>query len=353
VSGTPARTVRVAGTDPGTSSLDVLVLQDGAVTDQQRFTPAELDADACVAVRWLRERGPFDLIAGPSGYGLPLVRAADCTRRDRDLMSLVRADEQSAPGRRGVAGFASLVRALCESALPVVFLPGVIHLPTVPGHRKLNRIDMGTPDKLCVAALALALRAAERRLAWGDYCACVVEMGSVFTACVALSGGQVVDGAGGTSGPVGWGSSGAWDGEVAYLLSPLSKRDLFSGGVTSAPEAAAGRRRFVESLVQHVAGLRAVTAFDEVVLSGRLLQTEPALTEEAEAGLAGLAPVVRLTSLPGAWVKHTAQGAALIADGLTGGRWEPLVDHLRLRQAGGTVFDHLCHPRAAEARPPE
>jgi hypothetical protein len=76
--------------------------------------------------------------------------------------------------------------------LPVVFLPGVIHLPTVPAHRKTNRIDLGTADKLCVAALALALQ--PRPL--NTYRACVVELGSAFTACIVLSNGQIVDGLG-------------------------------------------------------------------------------------------------------------------------------------------------------------
>ena len=54
--------------------------------------------------------------------------------------------------------------------------------------------------------------------------------------------------------------------------------------------------------------------------------------------------------LPGAWVKHAAQGATLIADGLCGGTFAPLVDWLKLREASGTVLDWLTHPRAAEVR---
>ncbi|HXG12714.1 MAG TPA: DUF1464 family protein [Gemmataceae bacterium] len=332
---------RVAGTDPGTSSLDILILEDGTVRDQCRFTPQELRADPALPVRWLEQRGPFDLIAGPSGYGLPLVRAADCTERDLALMSLVRPDDR---GRgQGVLGFSAVVRALCASALPVVFLPGVIHLPTVPVHRKINRIDLGTPDKLCVAALALASEAGAGDLA-------VVELGTAFTACLVLQGGQVVDGVGGTSGPVGWGSGGAWDGEAAYLLSPLVKSDLFAGGVRSVADAAAARACFRESLLKAVAGLQAVTPFDRLVLSGRLLEVEPALAAAVAADLGRFGSVAVLAPLPGAWVKHAAQGAALLADGLAGGRHAPLVERLRLRAAAGTVLDWLCHPRAAEMR---
>jgi predicted butyrate kinase (DUF1464 family) len=342
-----AHPLRVAGADPGTSSLDLLILEDGTAGDQCRFTPDQLQADPTAPVRWLNERGPFDLIAGPSGYGLPLVRAADCTERDLALMTLIRPDERGPddPRRQGVLGFSSLLRELRKSKLPIVFLPGVIHLPTVPAHRKINRIDLGTADKLCVAALALAQRPLRLGVELGAYHGCVVELGSAFTACLVLSGGRVVDGLGGTSGPPGWRGGGAWDGELAYLLSPLQKRDLFAGGVASVPDTAAGRQMFREALVKAVAGLQAVTKFDEVVLSGRLLESEPQLAEQVALDLSRLARVMMLESLPGAWVKHAAQGAAILADGIAGGKYAPLVEHLELKTSSGTVLDWLHHPR--------
>jgi predicted butyrate kinase (DUF1464 family) len=52
-----------------------------------------------------------------------------------------------------------------------------------------------------------------------------------------------------------------------------------------------------------------------------------------------------LENLPGAWVKHAAQGAAVLADGLAGGGHARLVEHLELCGAGGTVLDWICHPR--------
>jgi predicted butyrate kinase (DUF1464 family) len=39
--------------------------------------------------------------------------------------------------------------------------------------------------------------------------------------------------------------------------------------------------------------------------------------------------------------KEAAQGAALIAEGLAGGKYGRLVDAMQLRDAGGTVLDHL------------
>jgi predicted butyrate kinase (DUF1464 family) len=335
--------VRVAGTDPGTSSLDVLILEDGQVVDQVRFKAAELHADAEAPVRWLLQRGPYDLVAGPSGYGLPLKRAADCRDSDLALMALVRPDERGQG--QGVARFLTIVRSLCASGLPVIFLPGVIHLGTVPPQRKINRIDLGTADKLCVAALALAQHATPT-----DATFCLVEVGSAFSACIVVAGGKIVDGVGGTSGPVGWQSAGGWDGEMAYLLSPLAKRDLFAGGVASIANHDLALAQFRESLRRSVAGLRAITPFDNVVLSGRLLEEETALSDAIAADLAALGTVQRLASLPAAWGKHAAQGSAVLADGLAGGRFAVLVKQMALRDAAGTALDWLCHPRAAPCR---
>jgi predicted butyrate kinase (DUF1464 family) len=332
--------VRVAGTDPGTSSLDVLILEDGRVADQARFTPEQLQADPDTPTRWLRDHGPLDVIAGPSGYGLPLKRAAECGQADFPLMALVRPDERGQG--QGVAKFLAVVRSLAASGLPVIFLPGVIHLATVPAHRKINRIDLGTADKLCVAALALAQFPDPPAATF-----CLVELGSAFTACVVVAEGRVVDGTGGTSGPVGWRSAGGWDGEVAYLFSPLAKRDLFAGGVVSQDDRTEALALFRESLVRTVAGLRAVTPFHDVILSGRLLEEEPAVAALVGADLSAAAP---LKPLPGAWVKHAAQGAALLADGLAGGRFGAVVEQLALRAASGTALDWLRHPRAAACR---
>src|SRR5437764_14197872 len=109
--------IRVAGADPGTSSLDWLILDDGAVADQHRFAPDELRADPELPRRWLEERGPFRVVAAPSGYGLPLLAARDCGDADLALMTLVRPDEQGK--EQGVLQFSALLRSLAASALPL------------------------------------------------------------------------------------------------------------------------------------------------------------------------------------------------------------------------------------------
>jgi len=330
---------RVVGTDPGTSSLDLLLLVDGRVTDQVRLTPRELadGPDRLGAV--LRGWAPVDLVAGPSGYGLPLVPASRLSERDLDLMSLVRPDER---GRSvGVIGFRGWVRAFLATGLPVVFLPGLVHLPTVPPHRKVNTIDLGTPDKLAVAALALRHDASIQPGGVGGSTFAVVEVGTAFTAVLVVERGRLVDASAGSRGPLGLRSGGAWDGEVAYWRSPLSKRDLFRGGLDDlGPD---GPAAFRESLVRHLAGLKAVTAFERVYLSGAGVD-RPEIASLCGEALGRLGAWARLPSLPGARVKHAAQGAALLADGLAGGTHADLVASLQLTESAGSVLDWLRPP---------
>jgi predicted butyrate kinase (DUF1464 family) len=328
--------VRVVGTDPGTSSLDLLLLADGVVSDQVRLTPEALRLDPAVLVETLQRWAPLDLVAGPSGYGLPLVRGEELTERDLEQMSLVRPEQRGADV--GVIGFRSWVRALSGSGFPVVFLPGGIQLPTIPLHRKRNTIDLGTPDKVAVAALALWADGCDRAGGCEQARFAVVELGSAFAAVLVVAGGRLVDAAAGTRGPIGLRSGGCWDGEVAYWRGPLSKQDLFRGGLLDlGPE---GPDAFRESLIKHVAGLQAVTPFDRIYLSG-IAWERPEIARLATEALSRFGTLQPLPTLPGAWVKHAAQGAALLADGLAGGRHADLVAALALRDASGTVWDYL------------
>ena len=157
------------------------------------------------------------------------MAAADTGERELAEMVLVRPDEAHADA--GVRGLRSLLRALIGSGLPVVFGPGVIHLPSVPPHRKYNRIDMGTADKVCAAAYAIADQSSRLGISPRQSSMVLIELGGAFTAALAINEGQIVDGMGGSSGPLGARAVGALDGEVAYLLAPvLGKDTLYSGG---------------------------------------------------------------------------------------------------------------------------
>lgn len=345
---------RVIGIDPGTVSIDVCGLDDGRLFLDESYPTRDALADASRFVALLASHAPLDVVAGPSGYGLPLRRARDLTETDLRLAYLAMDGEAG-----GIGGLRSLARALAASELPVMFTPGVIHLGTVPEHRKVNRVDMGTADKVCATALAVRDFAARRQCALTDVSLIHLELGGAFSAAIAVQQGQIVDGVGGSSGPLGLWSPGALDGEVAYLAGTITKGMLFEGGAGTlagrtqgAVEwiAAPSTRReqaasvaYLEGAVKAVAALlvSAPGALD-VVISGRVA-TFDRVRSELTLRLTTVAPQLTVHHLAGfaTRAKQGAQGAALIADGLAGGQNADLVKRLGIERSWGTALDHV------------
>jgi predicted butyrate kinase (DUF1464 family) len=337
---------RVIGIDPGTVNIDVCGVAGETVFLDRAFETSSVLTEPAAFVAMLHECAPVELIAGPSGYGLPLIPALELGEEDVRLAFLAAAGEAG-----GIGGLTSLARALADSGLPVVFTPGVIHLTSVPEHRKVNRVDMGTADKVCAVALAIDEQCRRRACAPSDVSLILLELGGAFTAAIAVDGGRIVDGVGGSSGPIGWRAAGAWDGEVAYLAGHVTKAMLFRGGAESIRDEATRWAAFIEGGLKAVAMLAvAVPAPAEIVLSGRLAWSDR-IYEALDERLRPIAPVTRLRGFA-AMAKQAAQGAALIADGLAGGARRTLVDTLGLAAARGSVLDHLTviSPRDARTR---
>jgi predicted butyrate kinase (DUF1464 family) len=340
---------RVVGIDAGTVSLDVCGLVDGRLSLDLTWPTEEAVADADGFIAELRRAGEPDLVVAPSGYGLPLRPARGVGEEELRLAFLARPDE-----RGGIGGLRRLVRRLADSDLPVVLIPGVVHLDTVPEHRKLNRVDMGTTDKVCATALAVEEQRERSGRPLESISIILLELGGAFTAAVAVDRGQIVDGLGGTSGPLGWQAAGALDGEVAFLAGRVDKGMLFRGGAETV--ARSGRdardlavRAYVEGAAKAVAQLRiSAPRAEEVLVSGRGAADE-GLLGRLQQTLAGVITVRRLEGFAPV-AKHGAQGAALIADGIAGGRHSALVKRLRIGEAHGTVLDHLHLISAATAR---
>src|SRR2546428_4241139 len=89
---------RVVGIDPGTVSIDVCGIDDGRVFLDRSFPPGRALAEPAAFVALLDAAGPLDLVAGPSGYGLPLTRVQDASDEDLRLAFL------TAPGETGGVG---------------------------------------------------------------------------------------------------------------------------------------------------------------------------------------------------------------------------------------------------------
>ncbi len=190
---------RAIGVDPGTVSIDVCGLADGEIFLDASLPTAEALAEPDTFLQLLSSHGPPDLIAGPSGYGLPLL-PADRTTEDDLRLAFLAADGEAG----GIGGLRRMAMLLAGSGLPVVFTPGVIHLPTVPEHRKLNRVDLGTADKVAAAALAVWQESQRRATSADRTSFWLLELGGAFTAAMAVRDGAIVDGQGGSSGPMGW-----------------------------------------------------------------------------------------------------------------------------------------------------
>jgi predicted butyrate kinase (DUF1464 family) len=356
---------RALGVDPGTVSFDVCGRDGDQVILDQTLPTAEVSARPEHLVDVLRSAGVVDIVVGPSGYGLPWVSIEDVGPAEIDLMML--GEERSRPGESIVPGMNRIVSALRQSGLPIRFAPGVIHLATVPEHRKVNRIDMGTADKLCAVALGVWDQSRRFGVRYDETSFIFVEMGGAFAAVIAVEGGLVVDGSGGTSGAMGYRSLGAMDGELAYLLGAFPKGSLATGGVAwvagtpdgtpeelisllpSEDRVAVAWEAFLEDLVKRVAAEMTVVGVPrEILLSGRLSRI-PQVRDRVTRGLSSFAPVRALEGFARV-SKEAAQGAALIGQGLMGGPLEDLVESMRLREARGSVLDHLYVVGAEDVR---
>jgi len=345
---------RVVGIDPGTVSVDVCGLEDGRVFLDTSIPTAAALASPSRLPELIEEHAPIDLVVGPSGYGLPLKAARDVSDNDLRLAFLSAAGESG-----GIPGLRALVRALGRISAPVLLTPGVVHLPTVPAHRKVNRVDMGTADKVCAVALAIRECAERRRCAVEDVSFILLELGGAFSAAIAVDGGRIVDGVGGSSGPLGMRAAGALDGEVAFLAGSISKSLVFSGGAaavaglpgasaetlasTQTPAARLAWEAYMESAAKAVSALAvAVPQAHEVILSGRGAAI-PRVHAELTHRLRGVIDGLSVHPLQGfaSEASQAAQGAALVADGLSGGAAAALVDCMDIRGASGTVLDHL------------
>lgn len=356
--------VRVVGIDPGTGSFDICCLEDGKLCGEFSTLTEEVAKNPEVITKALNRLRPLDLVVGPSGYGLPLTPISKVGERELELLTLIRPEERKAGFKLGVR---SLVRRLGEEGLKVYFIPSVKHLSTVPVHRKINRLDMGTPDKVCSVALGIYDQARRFSLSFNSTSFILAEMGLGFNAYIGVEGGAIVDGIGGTLGGTGFLSSGGMDTQLAYLLGGFSRDLLFQGGAayvadlqSRTPEELAERREadepcqmawenLMENIERGILSLKvSVRKPREILLSGRLTRVKE-LYAEAVKRLSRHGDVRRIEGFASE-VKEAAQGAALLADGLAGGIHRDLVDCLQLNEAEGSIFDHIYLSGVGELR---
>jgi len=368
--------VKAVGIDPGTMSMDVFGFDDetGEILIDVSVPREKVTENPGIIVEILekvdRERGGIDAIVGPSGYGVPLKRASET--EDWEILLATFVSKNDAQRRLRIMGLRDLMFRLKRSKLNVWFSPGVVHLPTVPRYRKANRIDLGTADKVFTAVIAVKDHAEYYSVPYSEARLIVVEVGFAYTAALAIDGGKIVDGVGGTSGWPGYLGMGYMDAELAYALAnalpELSKEILFRGGAAYIagvdprkitvedfvklarrdPRVREGYQAMIEAVLKDIATLLvSVRKPREILLSGRFVRVDEFredLTQSIKELLEdlGVKANIRTIRRSARIAKEAAEGAAIIANGVAGGKYRELIKVMELDKSTGTILDYIA-----------
>jgi len=369
--------MKALGIDPGTRSFDLTVVDGEEVVWEDSIDTTAIAENPQSLTEAIEEANEVDIIVGPSGYGVPITFNRDIIdprrfalevlllTRDEDLRSGVEKDEL---GIRVYEAIVKVVVDLWRRNLPVCYIPSCILLPTIPAYRKINKLDMGTADKMAVAALGVFDQSSRESVDYAEVNFILVEMGFGYNAAIAIDGGRIVDAVGGTLFQTSFLSMGAIDGEIAVMGREWIRSDVFHGGVAdicgtlSLDEAVDEYERFeepyysaIESMLEGLEKtVRSLTSSvkepREILLSGRYARHER-LRNLVSERLEEIAPVRRLNNLPGAKIsKEAAQGYAIIGEGIAGGIFSDLIKHMRIDEARGTVLNWVFHPRLKNAK---
>ncbi len=364
--------VRVLGIDPGTKSFDLVVVEDGYVVWESSVETRDVAEHPEKLIEAISSAGEVDAIAAPSGYGVPVTFSTDVldpeTFAYRVLLlsepkEVVEAAKRGEPGMMVYYALARCVSKLCSIVEPPsVFIPGVVHLPTVYSWAKYNKVDLGTADKLAVTVLAVYQL--ERLGCKPTFL--LLEMGYGYNALIYVEEGVVKWGLGGTSFSTGMLTAGPLDLEVVVAGRKWLRQDVFYGGVMPVcnvldPLDALRKARedeecrnalnsMINTMSMIIAGASKKFKCSRLIVSGRLTQ-HPELLKMIHESIPPDISMEVLQPLDGARIsKHAAQGYALVVEGLLGGSARHVVSRMRIMDACGTCLDHVYHPRLSKAK---
>ncbi len=346
--------------------------KDGSIIIDVAIPRDEITKSAKLVIEKLREAqnrvGKIDAIIAPSGYGMQLRKAQDAT--DEEIAEATFVTEADIKRRLRIVGLRELMLMLREADdLTSYFTQGIIHLVTVPKYRKVNKIDMGTSDKLLSVVLAVKDQAERLNIAYDETSFILLEVGFGYTSALAVHKGLIIDAMAGTAGFPSFLGMGFLDSEVAYAIAnsteEFSKQLLFAGGVASFAgidpskpledfihdaktnlRAKAGYDLMLESIIKDVATLLPSVKPKEIILSGRFTRI-PEFKADLTSKLSDFFEItgfkINISTLHGkaTITKQAAEGAAVFANGLAGGKYKQLIETMRLRESEGTVFSNL------------
>jgi predicted butyrate kinase (DUF1464 family) len=347
------------GIDPGSKSWDFFALEDNKIILDTSLPTKDLINDPQKAIDIINSVKSINLMVAPSGFGLPLKDVKDLTEQDI-FFTLLKFNQKE---KDQVLGLGKVLRLIKAQEIPGVIVPGVKHLPTVPRYRKINKIDMGTADKVCTAVTGIRDQMERLNITPEKTNFIMVEIGYGFTAVLAIENGQVIDGIGGSN-ILGFRASGSLDGELAYLIRTIHKRNIYKGGVAyisgysdlslkeiillaeKDEQTKIALKAYLSSVKKAVFGISSSFShknqITEILLAGRGANLTY-LKEKMINGLSDVAPVKLMKSYSQI-AKRAAQGAAFIANGILGGEFEPIITNMQLKNASGSILDDIFIP---------
>jgi len=369
--------VRALGIDPGTRSFDLALIDGNKVVWEKSIDTVEVAENPEVLVRAVEETGDVNIIAGPSGYGVPLTFNEDIVDPRRfalEVILLTREEdlrEGIASGELGIKVYEAITKVVVEfweKRLPVCYIPSSILLPTIPSYRKVNKLDMGTADKMAIAVLGVYDQSRRLGIGYNEVSFILLEMGFGYNAVLGVKNGRIVDGLGGTLISTGFLTVGPLDAEIAVMSKRWVRSDVFHGGIADICKTLdfdevikgykAGEEPYKTALEAFLDGIRkgvaavlaSVGEVKEILVSGRNSRNQELMKLVTEF-IGEIAPVRNIGLLEGAKIsKEAAQGYAMVAEGISGGVFSDLIGHMRIKEAKGTVLDYVYHPRLAEAK---
>jgi predicted butyrate kinase (DUF1464 family) len=353
------RELSALGVDPGSKSWDFFALKGDEIIMDTSVPTKEIVQEPEKVINLVRSLKNLDLMVAPSGFGLPLKDVKDITEKDIffTLLKFEREDQKK------LLGLGEILRLIKAERTKAVIVPGVKHLSTVPNYRKVNKIDMGTADKLCTAVVGIRDQIETYKCKPEDTNFIMVEIGYGFTAVLAIENGQIIDGIGGSN-IMGFRACGSLDGELAYLIQRIHKENIYKGGVASIAgysdlslkeitilaendeQVKMALNAYISSVKKAVYGISSSFSekekVKEVLLAGRGAELSY-IRDSIKKGLNDIAPV-RIMKTYSQIAKRAAQGATFIANGLLGGRFKQITDNLKIKEASGSILDKIFIP---------
>ncbi|MBN1217211.1 MAG: DUF1464 family protein [Candidatus Lokiarchaeota archaeon] len=350
------------GIDPGSLSWDFIALDDDKIILDTSISTKKILEDpnkVMTIIESLYNKTKIDLMVAPSGFGLPLKKIEELTEKDIFLTLL----KFSSRDKEKLVGLGEILRIIQNKKIPGVIVPSVKHLPTVPQYRKINKIDMGTADKLCTTVTGIRDQIETYKISPEESNFIMIEIGYGFTAVLAIENGQIIDGIGGSN-IMGSRACGSLDGELAYLIGNIKKYNIYQGGLAyiagysdlSLKEIIllADNDKFVNQALQaYISSVKKAVfgisssfsdrkKIKEILLAGRGADIGY-LREKINNSLNSIAPV-RLMKSYSQIAKRAAQGAAFIANGLLNGKFKLITENLKIKESSGSILDDIYIP---------